>query len=465
MNTNMHKEMTGTYIQACDSFSHDITGLYLKLEHIFDKYYKQGLAREGEDFIFDLGLDITVRLKFYKDATEVYVDNTRNDAIEEGLIVSREQSWKKEYTTLAEWGKLMARTHVAIGKLPPESLLEDLLTMKPGTIFSFTEGKSYICQRNKQRTLTFHEIFDGDIRNLNLEKFCNREPIKVNYASPLGFQRFYQLNRKKLTHTMETDYSILDTAHLQIKGLEQDITPFRSKKVQLGPVSLVVKKSLTGKLRWYGSDGKQIDKEKVAYLIGVLNTQPIVTTYNRKTPTELKTAEDAEFRRKVEKLLDSQNYRDAYNQMIMYSAQHFDDLVINTDGFLRDGDNYIAGTITFRKGQAYKTTYENNDFKTARESVLLSVEEFESLCQRKYTETFRRVYSDTMEEIRSRYEAKSERMREIHEKIAVATTEAKMKKQSGIILSESELKTGTSEHAEVLDNISNNIDYSQFFGR
>ena len=464
MNPLMKKEMTGAYIQACDSFSHDITGLYLKLERIFNKYYKQGLAKEGEDFIFDLGLDITIRLKFYKDATEVYVDNTRNEEIKEGLIVSKEQSWRKEYTTLAEWSKLMARADVAIGKLPPEKLLEDLLHIKPGTIFSFTEGKSYICQRNEQRTLTFHEIFDGDIQNLNIKKFCNREPIKVNYASPFGFQRFYQINRKKLTHTMEADYAILDSAYLQIKRLEQDVTPFRSKKVQFGPVSLVVKKSFTGNLRWYGSDGKQVDKEKVAYLIGVLNTQPVVTTYNRKAPTELKTAEDAEFRLKIEKLLDVQKYHEAYINMLEYSLKHSDDLVINTDGLLRDGDDYIIGTIIFRNGQAFKTTYENNDLRTIRESLLLSEEEFVTLCEKKYTEIFKRIYSETMGEIRSRYQAKNEKMKEIHEKVAKTTTEAKMKKRSGIIISESELKTGISDQADVLDNISEELDYSDFFG-
>lgn len=397
MDKQMLKEMTGAYIQACDSYSHDITGLYLKLEHIFDKYYKQGLAKEGEDFIFDLGLDITVRLKFYKDATEVYVDNTRNERIKEGLVVSKEQSWKKEYTTLKEWGKLMSITDTAIGKLPPDSLLETLVKMNPGTIFSFTEGKTYICQRNKQRELTFYEVFDGDIKNFNLESFCNKEPVKVKYASLIDLQRFYQQNRKKLTHTMETDYSVIDSAYVQIKNLEQDITPFRSKKVQLGPVSLIVKKSFTGNLRWYGADGKQIDKEKVAYLIGVLNTQPIVTTYNRQAPTELKTAEDAEFRLGIEKLLDTKSYRKAYREMLEYSLLHTDDLVINTDGFLRDGDNYIAGTITFRNGQAYKTTYENNDFSTAKESTPLTEDEFNTLCERKYTDTFQRIYSDTTE--------------------------------------------------------------------
>ena len=141
MNPLMKKEMTGAYIQACDSFSHDITGLYLKLERIFNKYYRQGMAKEGEDFIFDLGLDITIRLKFYKDATEVYVDNTRNEEIKEGLIVSKEQSWRREYTTLTEWGKLMSTTNTAIGKLPPYELQDILHEMKPGMILSFTEGK------------------------------------------------------------------------------------------------------------------------------------------------------------------------------------------------------------------------------------------------------------------------------------------------------------------------------------
>jgi len=263
---------------------------------------------------------------------------------------------------------------------------------------------------------------------------------------------------------MEADYAILDSAYLQIKRLEQDVTPFRSKKVQFGPVSLVVKKSFTGNLRWYGSDGKQVDKEKVAYLIGVLNTQPVVTTYNRKAPTELKTAEDAEFRLKIEKLLDAQKYHEAYINMLEYSLKHSDDLVINTDGLLQDGDDYIIGTIIFRNGQAFKTTYENNDLRTIRESLLLLEEEFVALCEKKYTEAFKRIYSETMSEIRSRYQAKNEKMKEIHEKVAKTTTEAKIKKRSGIIISESELKTGISDQADVLDNISEELDYSDFFG-
>ena len=151
--------------------------------------------------------------------------------------------------------------------------------------------------------------------------------------------------------------------------------------------------------------------------------------------------------------------------MLEYSLKYTDDLVINTDGLLRDGDNYIAGTLTFRNGQAYKTTYENNDFTTTKESIPLTEDEFNTLCEKKYTDTFQRVYSDTMEEIRSRYEAKSAKIQELQEKIARTAAEERMKNQSGIIIPESELKEGFSEQSELLDNISNQADYTAFFGR
>ena len=51
-----HKAMQGAYIQACDTNSHDLLGLYLTLEKIFQKHYELGNVKEGLVFEFDMGL-------------------------------------------------------------------------------------------------------------------------------------------------------------------------------------------------------------------------------------------------------------------------------------------------------------------------------------------------------------------------------------------------------------------------
>ena len=50
--SKIYKEMLGVYINACDTYSQDIIGLYQTLEAIYKKHYPVSECRREEEFIF-----------------------------------------------------------------------------------------------------------------------------------------------------------------------------------------------------------------------------------------------------------------------------------------------------------------------------------------------------------------------------------------------------------------------------
>lgn len=465
MNQEMKKEMTGAYIQACDSLSHDIIGLYLKLESIFDKYYKQGLTKEGEEFYVPLPLNVTLRLKFFKNATELYADNVSASNVKEGLILSKEDSVKKEYSALKYWGQLLSYQNMAIGESYPVEFQNALSKMKPGMIVSFTEGCSYICKKNENRHLVLNRIFDGDIKNINIEKFCEQPDLDLYTANQADLQNFYQRNRKRLSHTTEFSYTFIDNAYVQMKNLEDKTSRFRSIKITLGPVSLLSRKSIGGKIRWYSSTGQQISREQVAYLIGILNTTPTVTTYERQFPTEQKTADDATFRLNIENLLDDKAYEQAYEEMLSYCEKNNADLTIKTDGIIETDGEYHSGSIVFKDGQAFLIEYEDNAFDSVKRTIPLSKKDFAELCTKKYKDSYHRIYTETLDEIQKQYETKNEQFREIQEKVAARIAEDRLNKQTGTVFSKEEITIGAATESDILDSLDSSDPYQQFFMR
>lgn len=465
MNQEMYEEMKGTYIQACDSFSYDITRLYLRLEQVFDKYYKKGLAQEGEEFYIPMPLFVTLRLKFYEGATEIYADNVTATNISEGPILSKEDSAKKEYSTLKHWGQLLHYQNMAIGEPCPRELEQALSNMKPGMIVSFTEGRSYICKKNDKFQLVLNRIFDGDIKNIDITKFCEQKEINLSKANPAEFQNFYQRNRKLLSHTTEFSYTFLDKVYIQIKNIEEKVSRFRSLKVQLGPVALIARKSVRGKVRWYSATGKQVSKEQVAYLLGVLNTQPVITTYERQQPTELKTAEDTEFRLSIEKLLDAELYEKAYSELLKYSSRNNTDLTIKTTGILKNEESYSAGSLVFKDGKAFLVSYADASFDEVKEISSLSEKEFSTICSQKYKESFRRIYAYTLREIQELYASKNDTIQENQKRVAERLANDRLRKEHGLVFSKDEIISAPAADSDLIEAMNKTDPYQQFFRR
>ncbi|MBE5951824.1 MAG: hypothetical protein E7260_09575 [Lachnospiraceae bacterium] len=457
----VYEKMRGAYINLMNYHSYSVQELYLTLEKIFDECYKQGLVKEGYEFICDVGCNVALRFVFYKDITELYSTNLKQKDEPEGCLVSRDMPLRyaanKETSTLLGYERALKDMGLHIAKTAERSFFVALNKLKPGVVVAFTEGKMYVCRENKDLKITLDRVFDGDIKNINPSAFVKTETIELDLTDSISVQRFYNQNAKNLTWSCEVEYAVLSDCIKELEGLKRGISRFQSKAFQVGPVSFVGKKSVwSNHVKWYDNTGAQITDEQLSYLIGLLHTQPITTKYIRKEPTFEKIASDEEFRLKIERLLDDKQYDLAYQEMLKYSKTHTNDLIIKTDGFLRNNKNeYIAGSIVFRDGQAFQLSYEDNDLsKDVVKTSELNKSDFIALCQCKYTETYERVFAKAAEEIEKEYHLKLEDMTATQKRIVKQQVEKEMDKTSGIILKKENIMSGTTDASDIINEMS-----------
>jgi hypothetical protein len=333
--------------------------------------------------------------------------------------------------------------------------------ISPGTLISFAEGKTYVCKEKKDGIVSLDEVFDGDLKNIDIKRFVLRESIEVDTHDPSSMQRFYQQNRKALTGTLETDYAVLDNCKLMVKEIESDVSILHSKKVEIGPVSLVVKREKKG-ISWHAATGEVISPNQVAYLIGYLNKLPAVTKYIRKEPSFQKTAEDEDFRLSVEEMLESGAFTSAFLAMKVYSEENKRDLEIRTDTFFKgDNDTYEAKTILFRDGNAYKISY------TESEPVLelLSVEEFAHYCKQKYTDTYKRIFACKEQEIEALYQSNAEYAVKNRQAVIGTLAKRELKKKKDVIFKEKDFQFGESGYSDLADNLDKNDPIDELLDR
>jgi len=466
-NSDLYKELQGAYIQACDTYSSNITELYTTLNSIYQKYRRMGEAKSGEEFIFETSMGISLRLKFFLRGAEVYSRNI-NTNDKEVLVLSAEQSEHKNFEALNGMSVTLQSLGLSIGPSFPKDFRDKINQMKPGTVLYFSGGKAYACEKNDEEGhVILTPIYHGsNLRKLSIEDFQKQDSITIDTLSPGDLQKLYQTNKNKLSHSVENEYSFLEKSHRQIATIEGDVSRLHSKKVKIGSLSFVVKKAMVGDaILWYGPDGAVVGQEQVAYLISYLNTNPIQTKYKRKEPTYRKTAEDAIFRKDMEKLLDCGFYAEVYSQMCNYSKDNFDDLIIQTDSFLRDSSGeYKAGTIVFRNGEAFQISYENNDFSKDTQVVSrLTLENFKAFCEQKYTDTFERTYADSLSTIYKKYHAVDEQVLKNQAAVAKRMAESKMKTQEGTVLTSEDFHKGSSGFEDLIDNLKEDDPTIQIF--
>ena len=450
-----YRSLRGAYLQACGRKSSDIVGLIKTMEELFLGHLCLGEAKEGDSFSFELGTGFTLRVEFYKGNCAVYASYYFSENTRERLILSREMSAAKNYDALIGFQKNLEIPNLAIGKYPKKEFVNLLLSLKPGQIISFEEGKSYVCKKIDKGIPVLAKVFDGDIKNINIKKFMEGNEFRLEVGDPLFIQKFYHDNCKVLTQNAEADISLIDDALLFVKRIEGEVHTFKSKQVKIGPVSLIAKKQ-HGEVQWFDNKGSSVTRDQVAYLVGVLNTNPSVTAFDRKVPNYQKTAEDEEFCAKIEGLLDSTDYKAAFQEMLRYSNENKEDLSIQTDSFLRDDSgNYVCGTVLFQNGTVNQVIYKDNNFEEVNKILPLSEADFVALCQYKYTELHTFIFAYTMQEIEEMYAKREAVFLQNQRNIAHRLADEKMKKTKGLIATKDKIAIRQEEYEEVIENITN----------
>ena len=466
MNRNCYLEMKGTYIQAVNAYSHDITGLYLKLEKIFERYFKQGQAQIGDEFSFEIGLGATIHLKFYENATEIIGLNHINEQEVKEILLSKEDSAKKEYSTLKGFGQSLRLAGLAIGPHYTEHFYQVLDNLKPGQMISFEEGRTYVCKNKNGAKIELLEVFSGNIEDIQLKNFiCENKPIILNLHNDSIIQLFYQINRKGNTHSSENDIIVLDKFRVKTKEIESDVSVMHSKTVDLGPVSFVIKQKILDKCpKWY-IKGAQISRDTASFIMAYLSTNPTITKYIRKESSEEKTALDAEHQLTIEKLLNNKEFETAYQEMCDYTKKNQKDLTIYTKTFIKKENKYIATALIFKDGKAYLAEFPNGYYKASPDNLQsLSLPQFKFWCEQKYNDTHQIVFSKTLEEIQQKYSAVNENILKNQIHVSEKITEKKLKEIPDIIFEEQNFQFGENEFSDLVQNYVDNPDISDLLG-
>ena len=436
------KEMDGYYRQEHLKMSNDMVGFYIGLKHISKKYLESGEMKSGDIFRFHLTNGAGLEYRFYKNATEILAGdiNFQN----QDYILSKEDSWKKEYGKLQGYTIALKNTDHLIGERFPESLRNVFLSMQPGQIISFTDGRTYVCTKNENFRASLKEAFDGNIDNIKLNKLKDRETNEINYMNYAELQQFYNLNNKYLTERVEYCYSTIDDALLSLKIFEANIKPRETLVLKLGDVELHAKGTSDGKVSWYDKEGDLQKRSDVAVLFGLLNNSIHKREYIRESYNDLiKLSDDAQFEKNMESLSSCGNYYDMYEKMLQYVTENKNSLSVETK--LYDKNNYYKATkIVFAEkdgiAQAFKCIYKDNNFKNEMESVKpLDAKEFAEICKTMYDNNHNIIKTRTEEKLIKDYNLVKEYMSETQKDIISKTAEKAADKES-VALTPEEIK-------------------------
>lgn len=453
------KEMYAAYCNVEKSTSTDVLGLYIKLEKIFQKHFSAGNVEEGQDFLIEMGGLSPYKLRFYEKATEIYNFDEKDNS--EHLLLSLEDSYRKEYGKLLAQEQLLKVNRFAIGRRYPDSLKEYLTTIKPGQVIAFEEGKSYVCRRNTTNTVYLQEVFSGNIKNLTLDNFRKnlKNQVVVDLSDKNSIQAFYRENKKHLTHSIEGKFLDIHKAQSTMNEIYGSLPIFKTKKVTFGPIELRVRRSVTKKntALWYDEKGKPLSEDTVRYLIGFLNSTPSQTTYNRKNPTALKSIEDEAFAQDIEVIMQSHDFDKATNLMMKYVVDNKNDLTINTIAYECDNNNQISAvSYTFKEvaGQCkiFKAVYTDADFQSdIKEIKEVSAEEFYNFCKKKYTDEHNILVSQALSEIDEKYgKAKNNQTIDNRKKVAEKIALEEENTAHISIINKEDISFGENEYNDII---------------
>jgi len=341
--------------------------------------------KEGDSFTVPLENGAFLKQIFYKDYS---VLRLKRPNMEESEVISKKDSYKKEYSYLLGYTNALEDSQLGIGPRFPNDFLRTLRNIKAGQVLIFENGKSYVCEYNKDNVLRLVKTSD-DVYVPHISEFQKSEAFSVNLTDNIGIQHLYAQMRNMYTDDVEfrttTTYKAQELLNKCLAGLDK-----QTKVLQIGPNKIRVKKSVFGKnLVYYDENGTKISEDSVKVLLGWLNAAPVITEFDRKQYTEKSFFDDTMFKSDLSLFLSAEEFHIASGAIETYMKENGnEDLSIKFHSYDK---NATAVSFIFKhvdnKIKIYKAIYQDNDYskdvKTIKEA---SFSEFETFCKQKYNE-------------------------------------------------------------------------------
>ena len=217
---------------------YDVLNLYLKLEKASKKHLTSGEMKEGDSFIVPLENGSMLKQYFYYEYSILTLTRPNK---KETTVISKEASVKKEYEYLLGYTHALEDSLLGIGPRYNAKFVHTLREVKPGQVLVFDNGRSYVCQYNKDDVLRL-VITSDTITIPYLAEFKNSESFSINLTDEIGIQKFYAQVRDMYNDDVRcrvtTTYQAQELLNKYIAGLDK-----QTKLLQLGPNQIRMKKS------------------------------------------------------------------------------------------------------------------------------------------------------------------------------------------------------------------------------
>lgn len=389
---------------AMNQSKYDILNLYLKLEKASKKFFEINEMTEGDTFTIPLEDGSFLEHKFYKDCTTVDLinpDKTIKSAI------TREDSYKKEYSFLDGYTQALKNSEMGIGPHYPEELKEFLKNIKVGEVLVFDNGKSFVCSLNDGEQLNLIQT-SNNTKVPHISEINKSKSYSVILSNKLSLQHFYSAVRDNYNDDLRCRITTTNKAQELINrcyaGLDK-----KTKKIKIGPNEFKVKKSInSNKMKWYDNNGNKIEEEKVKLLLGWLDIVPVITEFKREETDPQNEFNDNIIREEINKLFAGKYFMDAADMLSKYCVANNQELSINLSSYIDNNGNYEATTFVFRSDnnncRIFKLSYADNDFtKDPNQIEEVDEADFYEFCEQKFDERFIMIENDIKKEILKNY--------------------------------------------------------------
>ena len=393
------------------NFSHrDMLSKFNEIERILIEQSKNGLIKDIDfEFEFPYAEGCSMRIEFSDGALEFYLKTPNYD-----VKMGYENSGKGLRATAEIFSQIMKEEMLTFAPPVTEEFIYEINRSRPGSILDFTSSLSVVRAVDNNGKQIYKRLYDGDLNNLNIESFREKETFTVPADSPRAIQYLYGAAFDSDTNTSEIHININsdDGRHIRT-DIENDVLLNGSKAVNIGKIRIrCIFNAEHKEFLWFDANGSSISREKVAVMLGwAKNSLPaldICTTRLDKGEKVYGLIPDkigARFLGETKSLLFAKKFEKVADKAFEYAEIMGQNFTLRLSGLEQTGDNeFLSSSFMFYRvagrDRVFKVTYENNDFNGKISEIKeTSRSEFIKFCEAKYDDTCKCIIAEYSEKV------------------------------------------------------------------
>ena len=201
------RKMYAAIRKAIEESKYDMVNVYLKLEQVSKGYLASGEMQEGDEIKIPLENKITLIQRFYNNySTLEAIGKNRSQ-----MLIKDTDSYKKEYGKLDALTLGLEQSDLGIGPHYPEEFKKALADMKPGQMFIYGTGATYLCIGSSNEHVQLKRLIERG-KCPKWDDIDISDSISVYFNNEIAVQNFYSKIRSRAIDKIKSRWQILTTA-------------------------------------------------------------------------------------------------------------------------------------------------------------------------------------------------------------------------------------------------------------